>query len=257
MEAEYFYIDLAKRSIGGNEWSCKIKSLTDSPDRTIRLNMDCYDLNLAEGLNRPEDKHFKEIMILKRINDQALSVRKTLNGRFNGSAWQSNYCPDEAQLVHAEQQARDRATTEYKIPEQLVSPNQWRPKDGIYAGVGPDFNDRCAKSGDVAVALTEGTIASGKIECKVVGLMNTGRAEVSMDMTCTPASGKQAPPEKKKNSDSNSPPPSTDVIRMSRIDDNTFHMQKTADKEFKGDGGPVALCPEEAQRAYVAKKVKN
>ena len=28
-----------------------------------------------------------------------------------------------------------------------------------------------------------------------------------------------------------------DVIRMSRIDDNTFHMQKTVDKKFRDDGG--------------------
>jgi hypothetical protein len=78
-----------------------------------------------------------------------------------------------------------------------------------------------------------------------------------MDMTCTPSSGTQAPPQKKNNSDANSPPPSTEIIRMSRIDDNTFHMQKTADKEFKGGGGPVAFCPEEAQQAYAVKKVKN
>ena len=48
-----------------------------------------------------------------------------------------------------------------------------------------------------------------------------------------------------------------DVIRMSRIDDNTFHMQKTVDKKFKDDGGPVAYCPEEAQRAYAVTKAKK
>lgn len=48
-----------------------------------------------------------------------------------------------------------------------------------------------------------------------------------------------------------------DVIRMSRIDDNTFHMQKTVDKNFKDDGGPVAYCPEDAQRAYAARKANK
>ena len=48
-----------------------------------------------------------------------------------------------------------------------------------------------------------------------------------------------------------------DIIRMSRIDDNTFHMQKTVDKKFKDDGGRVAYCPEEAQRAYAASRVNK
>src|SRR5438309_1270226 len=64
MECGYFYIDLAKRSIGGNEWSCEVKRLTDAARASIRLDMNCYDLNLAESLNRPdknpEDRTFKE-----------------------------------------------------------------------------------------------------------------------------------------------------------------------------------------------------
>ena len=80
-------------------------------------------------------------------------------------------------------------------------------------------------------------------------------------MTCSPESGKQAPSSKKKGGDANvRKDPETlsaDIIRVSRIDDNTFHMQKTVDRKFKDDGGPVAYCPEEAQRAYAASKAKK
>lgn len=265
MESGYFYIDLAKRSIGGNEWSCTIKRLTDAARVGIRLDMNCYDLNLAESLKRPdkspEDRTFNEVMILRPIDDQSVSVRKTLNGKFKDPAGQVDYCPAEAQHAHAEADARDRAKLEYKIPEQLSRPNQWRPKDGIYASTGPDFSDRCAKSGDVAIGLTDGSISSGKAQCKVVEVMNTGQAAMSLNMTCSQPSGKQAPNPAKKSAETNSRREagvlSMDVIRMSRIDDNTFHMQKTVDKKFRDDGGPVAYCPEEAQRAYAARKANK
>lgn len=265
MESGYFYIDLAKRSIGGNEWSCKIERLADIPRAGIKVDMNCYDLNLAESLKRsdknPEDRTFREVMTLRPIGDQSISVRKTLNGKFNEPAGQVDYCPAEAQRAHAEADARDRAKFAYKIPEQLSRPNQWRPKDGIYASTGPDFNDRCAKSGDIAIGLTDGSISSGKAKCKVVEVMNTGQAAMSLNMTCSPSSAKQAPAPAKKGAEANSRREagtlSMDVIRMSRIDDNTFHMQKTVDKKFRDDGRPVAYCPEEAQRAYAARKVNN
>jgi len=101
---------------------------------------------------------------------------KTLNGKFEGPAWQADYCPDEAQRRYTEATARDRAEVAYKIPEQLLSRQQWRPRDGGYATPGADFNDRCTKSGDVIACLTEGSIVSGQGDCKVVGLMNTGVA---------------------------------------------------------------------------------
>lgn len=260
MESDYFYIDLAKRSIGGNEWSCEVKRLVNTAHDTIRLNLKCYDLNLAVGLKMPEDRTFKEIMVLKRIGDNATSIRKSLNGKFEGPAWQADYCPGEAQQAHAEAEARTRAASEYKIPEQLLNPKLWRPKDGVYASPDTNFNDRCTKSGDVVISLTDGSISSGKADCKVVGLMSTGQTAVSL--TCSPEAGKQASSERKKKGGgvkaAKAPEtPRADIIRMTRIDDNTFHMQKTVDGEFKDDGSPVSYCPEEAQRAYAANKAKR
>jgi hypothetical protein len=256
-------IQLSEKSISGHEWGCEINRLSETAADAIKLDMTCHDLNLAERLRRPdrdpEYRSFKEVMFLKRINDKTLSVRKTLNGKFKGPSWRADYCPDVAQQMYLDVQRRAEDDARYKIPEQLLNPKQWRPKDGIYATPGADFNDRCTKSGDVVVGLTEGAISSGKAECKVVGLMSTGQTAVSL--TCSPEAGKQASSSKKKGGDANarkdSGTPSADIIRMGRIDDNTFHMQKTADGKFRDDGGPVAYCPEEAQRAYAANKAKN
>ena len=135
-------------------------------------------------------------MLLKRINDKTLSVRRTLNGTFKGPSWQADYCPDDAQRMYDENKKRAEEDARYKVPEQLLNPKQWRPTDGIYASPGADFNDRCMKSGDVVIGLTDGSILSGKAECKVVGMMSTGQTTVSL--TCRPEASKQALPSKKK-----------------------------------------------------------
>jgi hypothetical protein len=223
-------ISLSEKSVGGNEWSCKINRLTDTAPSSVKLDITCDDYNLALSIDERDpnayERKFKEVMLLKRINDTSMSVRKTLNGQFKGPSWQADYCP----------------------------------KDGIYASTGPDFGDRCAKSGDVAIGLVDGSISSGKAQCKVVEVMNTGQAAMSLSMTCNQPSAKQAP-ALTKGSEANSRREagtlSMDVIRMSRIDDNTFHMQKTVDKKFRDDGGPVAYCPEDAQRAYAARNAKK
>lgn len=258
-------ISLSEKSVSGNEWSCRITRLTDTTPSSVKIDMTCYDYNLALSLDERDpnayERKFKEIMLLKRVNDTSMSVRKTLNGQFKGPSWQADYCPEDVQREHIEQATHAVEEAKYKIPEQLSRPNQWRPKDGIYASTGPDFGDRCAKSGDVAIGLTDGSISSGKAQCKVVEVMNTGQAAMSLNMTCSQPETKQARTPAKKGAEANSPREagtlSMDVIRMSRIDDNTFHMQKTVDKKFRDDGGPVAYCPEEAQRAYAARKANK
>lgn len=260
-EYGHLVVGLKGKSVSGHEWGCKINRLTEIAPSTVKLNMTCSDLNLAVDLKMPEDTDFKEILLIKRINENSISVRRTLNGKLEHSAWRADYCPDGAQRMYAEKVANERSRNEYKIPEQLLRPNQWRPKDGIYASTGPDFSDRCAKSGDVAIGLFDGSISSGRAKCKVVEVMNTGQAAMSLNMTCSQSSEKQAPSLAKKalETDARREPGthSLDVIRMSRIDDNTFHMQRTMDRKFRDDGGPVAYCPEEAQRAYAARKASK
>jgi hypothetical protein len=251
-------IALSEKVVSGREWSCKINRLSDTAPGAIRLDMTCDDFNLAERLKAPEDKQFREVMLLKRINAESMLVRKTLNGKFRGPAWQAQYCSSEAQRMFEEAQAENRARTEYRIPEQLSNPAQWRPRDGIYASPGSDFGDRCAKSGDVVIGLTGGSIAHSGAECKVVAMMSTAATAVSLTCHSTPAEQAPAPAKTADGAHENAGRErlTADVIRISRIDDNTFHMQKSVDRQFKDAGGPLAYCPEEAQRAYRARKAK-
>lgn len=112
-------IALKEKSVSGHEWGCTINKLTETAPSTIQLNMTCSDLNLAVHIKKPEETRFKEIMLLKRINEKSISVRRTLNGKFEDSAWQADYCPDGAQRMYAEAVASERSRNEYKIPEQL------------------------------------------------------------------------------------------------------------------------------------------
>jgi hypothetical protein len=257
-----FTIELAENSVSGLEWHCEINKITDTAPGAIRLNMTCYDINMPTSKRDPyaNERPSKEIMLLERLNEKSMTVRKTLNGKFKGPSWQADYCPEDVQRAYIEEKKRVEEEARYKVPEQLLNPKQWRPKDGIYASPGADFGDRCMKSGDVVVGLSEGSISSGKVECKVVGVMSTGQTAVSL--TCSPAeAGKQALSSKKKGGGANArkdpETSSADIIRMSRIDDNTFHMQKTVDQKFKDDGGPVAYCPEDAQLAHAARVTKK
>jgi hypothetical protein len=219
--------------------------------------MTCSDYNLAESLKLPEDRKFREVLLLERINDKSMSVRKTLNGKFKDPGWQANYCPAEAQRMYIEAATSRRAAGEYKVPKQLLNPQQWRPRDGVYASLGADFKDRCAKSGDVIVGLADGSVVSGQGECKAVGLMNTGTASISMDMTCNQTSGQPATVSEKKKDDASPEAKNTEIVRMSKIDDSTFFLQKTQNREFKDAGGPVAYCSEDAQQTYPARKAKK
>ena len=49
-EAHFIVIELAEKSVSGNEWSCKINKRTTTAVNAIRLDMTCYDYNLAESL---------------------------------------------------------------------------------------------------------------------------------------------------------------------------------------------------------------
>src|SRR5262249_892774 len=76
-EASTLTIELAEKSVSGYEWGCKINKLTDTAPGAIKLDMTCYDYNLAESLYprdpKVEEKQFKEVMLLKRIDDSKIS----------------------------------------------------------------------------------------------------------------------------------------------------------------------------------------
>jgi hypothetical protein len=113
-------VDLAGKEISGNEWSCKVVKLTGSAPGAIWLNMICDDYNLAESLGDrdPNFRKFREVMLLRRIDEKSVFVRKTLNGKFEGPEYRAAYCPQEWQRTYVENMARNKAEAEQKAVKE-------------------------------------------------------------------------------------------------------------------------------------------
>jgi hypothetical protein len=119
IESDAVEIDISKNYVSGNEWSCKITKLTDTGPGAIRLNMTCSDYNLGLSINDPDpyEREFKEIMLLRKIDEKSMFVRKTLNGKFKGD-WRAAYCPEETQRMYIELRAANKAEAEQKAAEE-------------------------------------------------------------------------------------------------------------------------------------------
>jgi hypothetical protein len=109
-------IGLTENLVSGHEWDCKVTKRTDIGPDAMKLNMTCSDYNLAETLfpldPKKDAKKFKEILELRRINSNSMSVRKTLNGKFTGANGQVNYCPENWQRSYIESRARTKKEAE-------------------------------------------------------------------------------------------------------------------------------------------------
>lgn len=227
-----FIIELSRNSVGGNEWGCKVRTVSDIADGTVKLDMSCNDYNLAETLGsrgrKAEDRQFQETMLVRRIDGKAISVRKTLDGKFKGAAWRADYCPPEAQRLYADNKAQE----ERKAAEQSAMQHPWRPKPGVYATPGNDFSERCLQPGNTIIDLDQRSVASGSDKCGVTSIRDNPD-NIQVFVACNT-------------------PPSPETVILKRIDDKTLLLRKSSNKEFKDDGGPLAYCPEAAQRIHDA-----
>ena len=84
-------VELAEKSIGGNEWGCKIVKLTDTAPGIIRLDVACTTLE--------REKPYNDIIVLKKIDDKTILYRPATNGKFKHPGEQMSYCPEEAQRL--------------------------------------------------------------------------------------------------------------------------------------------------------------
>lgn len=107
-------IALRKKTVSGHEWGCKVNKLSDTNSDAIRIDMTCSDLNLAEDLKKPEDAQFREVILLKKIDGNSMSVRKTVDGKFKDPEWKAVYCPEKAQQMYRDAEATSKAEPERK-----------------------------------------------------------------------------------------------------------------------------------------------
>ena len=245
-----FIIELNEKSISGNEWSCKITKLTETAPGAIRLDMTCYDYNLAEFIKDPNpEKEFREIMLLRKIDGKSVFVRKTQNGKFKGPDWRASYCPEEDQRLHAEAKARDRPEAEQTATEERLRLNPWRPRDGIYATPGTNFEDRCLKASDATIEFSERSISSGTDKCSVTFIRDEPDA-IKLFASCSQEPNAQG-------SIGRVALPSSETILLKKIDDNTISMQKSKNGNFIDPGTQLSYCGQDVQRMHAQQKAKR
>jgi hypothetical protein len=230
-ESAYLGIELTKKWVEGNEWGCDITKIADTAPGAIRVDMTCNDYNLAEYINakdpNPYERKFKEIMLLRKIDGKSMFVRKTVNGKFKDPDWRAAYCPDEQQRIHT---------------GEALQP--WHPPDGIYAGPGENFDERCAKSGDTVIDFVGKTISSGADRCEVYSYSDPLLIDPVMDVVCNETRSTKGLVKR----NGLYGPPGFEVLRLKRIDDKTIFLQKTHGGEFSEPGHQVSYCGDEPQR---------
>ena len=239
-------IALREKEISGHEWGCKVTA----PD-AIKVDMVCDDLNLAEFIKAPEDKKFKEVMLLKKIDEKSMSVRKTINGKFKDPEWRAVYCPKDAQRSHAEATARSHAEAAQRATEERQE--KWHPRDGVYANPSADFNDRCLKSGDAVIGLAQNSVSSGATSCYVSHVADEPPDAVKLSVICN-QSGTQGLVMRKVGGTTTFEPTGTETIVLKKVDDKTVSIQKTQNGQFAEPSQQLSYCGDEAQRSYTEVK---
>ncbi len=122
------------------------------------------------------------------------------------------------------------------------APGQWRPKDGTYATPGRDFDARCGEYGDTRIDWSDNDLGRrGRLQDHQI----TGYRcrQHHTDVFCDSAD-REGHPYK-------------EIILLKKIDEKTIFLRETQDGKFKRSGGPMAYCPDSAQRMYRDSKKKG
>jgi hypothetical protein len=124
---------------------------------------------------------------------------------------------------------------------------KWRPKDGLYAEPGANFNDRCRDRTEVFVELANKSIGGSEYDCKIRKLTDTGPDAVRLEAACADVNRQTPSPET----------PVREIILLKKIDEGTIFYRGTTNGKFKEAGGKFSYCPEDTQRMYSEEKKKG
>jgi hypothetical protein len=238
-------VELREKSVSGHEWGCKVGKLTDTGPGAIRLDMTCSDLNLTEFLKRPEEAEFKEVLLLKKIDDKSMSARKTLDGKFKDPEWKAVYCPKEAQQMYRDTTAKNQAKIEQ---ETAAAKTAWQPRDGVYASAGADFDDRCLKSGDAVVRLAQSALSIGGASCYVAHVSVESPNSVTLNVNC--GQGVVT------SNGSILGSASVESVTLSKTDGQSVLFHRSQNGQALWSDQQLRYCPEAAQLDFTESKVK-
>lgn len=254
-------IDLGEKSVSGYEWGCDVKKVTDVGPGALKVDMVCDDYNLAQNLN-PRDpnwanRQFNEVMFIKRLDAAAISVQKSLNGKLKDPPWRAAYCPLKTQRALAEAtlrakvEAKQKAEEAKRKAEEELTLKSAHPRDGVYAAVDADFEERCLKFSDTVVSFARKSIVTASNKCDIrrtrVQLPDT----VRIGADCTLQSASNGDAVGVQNVDTT---PDRENLMFKKIDDKTVILWIINNGHFTGDGRKLSYCSDQVQRAYAGQR---
>ena len=72
----------------------------------------------------------------------------------------------------------------YSQQSNKPSTERWRPKDGVYASPGKDFEQDCDEAGYIVVDLAKKSVGGNEWNCNVTKSTDAGRGAIKLNLTC-------------------------------------------------------------------------
>ncbi|MBJ7401985.1 MAG: hypothetical protein JHD07_01220 [Bradyrhizobium sp.] len=127
-----------------------------------------------------------------------------------------------------------------------MTADKWRPKSGVYAELGKNFQSSCNESGDLTIDLGEKSINGYEWGCKVTQVIDLAPGSLKVGMVCDDYNLAQNLNPRDPNWENRQ---FNEVMFVKRINDTTISVQKSLNGKVKDPPWRAAYCPLETQRA--------
>ncbi|WP_404437273.1 hypothetical protein [Bradyrhizobium daqingense] len=124
--------------------------------------------------------------------------------------------------------------------------DKWRPKAGVYAEPGKNFQSNCDDSGGLTVDLGERSVNGHEWGCKVKKIIDLGPVSLKIDMVCNDYNLAQNINPRDPNWENRQ---FNEVMFIKRLDAATISVQKSLNGRLKDAPWRAAYCPVATQRA--------
>ena len=246
-----YLLELSKRSFIVDEaYGCRVMRIIDTAPSALRLEMACRASEITG------QKAGTEIMTIRKIDDESFFMKLSRKGEVATPAWRVNHCerlpPEKLAAI-----PDPTVEAERKAVKDKIDGATWRPRDGVYATPGADFNDRCMKSGDAVIGLADLSVSSGASRCEISKLEDSTETSIALGARCDVKPGQTGQTAVSKNGQIVFVPVGEEKIIISKSINQTLALLKSQYGDFSAPGKFIAYCPDEAQRAYAdSKKAK-
>lgn len=124
--------------------------------------------------------------------------------------------------------------------------DKWRPKDGVYAEPGKNFQSSCDERNDITINLRGKSVDGYEWGCKVKKIVDLAPGSLKAEMICSDYNLAQNLNPRDPNWENRQ---FNEVMFIKRLDDATISVQKSLNGKLKDSPWREAYCPLKTQRA--------